>query len=725
MASGGSGPGFDDGRTLNVFGSDFSISPLPPDKKEKKKELVAKINRCIDHITREPDPASQQQKIKVLKKAIPALRDRFKMGCTTSFFSSKGGTLAALNKAEKRLTDFEKTKTDNVKVKSKELTKYFTKIDSKKHIPQAEDLKMLASALIEVPPGTLREELFQKAQGVFFKLFEECLEKPEKIAKLGPIFQESLEAALVLKGLPYLLDLLKEKRVSQSVPMLVSCFEKLLQNAPQPLPETLQNIQSALKAFPKLDVDQKDPALLMSAFSFTKLESLTHNLKDIGAFRKQLLAVKLPDQACEGLILNLRKTVLKAAPSPFKASVEELLGRYDELRTLSWGEKKLSAQEAFQQAYLLVHDIPNIEGLADRIYPKTETGFSRDFAFSLKDKKIHLITEEAIAKGGSFKKPMAAITYVFEGMRPVLERTSLALREEALSPGPEFASELKKRLEHEIDISMELRGVDGAVVTHHGVVLGGEPKFDKILLTEFCPYAEAKGIFAEKSPKISRDPKSLYILFSKPFHCLAAMHGKNIAHRDVKLENMFVFQEGDSYYAKLGDYGLSKYLDTDLGEKQSNFYGSPFATSLEVFFRSFESLAGLVSPLSPTIAGYKTQDVWAMGVALWTAKFQTTPPWCAIIAKARAYVEVQVDDIEEEGRKLLKMREEFEANVDKFVEEPFKMLVDKQKTAPLTEEEQYLFLTYSLLRAKPEDRITASQAEEFITSRLRDYATII
>ena len=44
---------------------------------------------------------------------------------------------------------------------------------------------------------------------------------------------------------------------------------------------------------------------------------------------------------------------------------------------------------------------------------------------------------------------------------------------------------------------------------------------------------------------------------------VAFLHSKNIAHRDIKPGNILLKTEGGCAVVKLGDFGLSKFLDPD------------------------------------------------------------------------------------------------------------------------------------------------------------------
>ena len=95
-------------------------------------------------------------------------------------------------------------------------------------------------------------------------------------------------------------------------------------------------------------------------------------------------------------------------------------------------------------------------------------------------------------------------------------------------------------------------------------------------------------------------------------HCLASLHALSIVHRDVKLENVFV---GDDGRVRLGDFGLTLSLKQELAI-------SPVGT-VEYMAPEIVALppvdavtSGAVLPASIAACDEKV-DVWALGVTLY------------------------------------------------------------------------------------------------------------
>ena len=75
--------------------------------------------------------------------------------------------------------------------------------------------------------------------------------------------------------------------------------------------------------------------------------------------------------------------------------------------------------------------------------------------------------------------------------------------------------------------------------------------------------------------------KESAIIISKILDSVGYLHNLNIAHRDLKLENIFCEDESNEVSVKLGDFDLATYIDKIDYTKQC---GTPGYIAPEVFY---------------------------------------------------------------------------------------------------------------------------------------------
>lgn len=140
---------------------------------------------------------------------------------------------------------------------------------------------------------------------------------------------------------------------------------------------------------------------------------------------------------------------------------------------------------------------------------------------------------------------------------------------------------------------------------------------------------------------------------------LALMHSKNIMHRDLKPQNLFINEAED---LKIGDFGISKELKT--ADKLTNtFCGTPYYMPPEVYRRESYSAAA---------------DIWALGCTFYETMTLEKP--------------FGIDVNETEG----KLQEKIET-------------MDPSYPLPQMYSESLRKLVYSLIAKRPQDRPTITE----------------
>ena len=108
---------------------------------------------------------------------------------------------------------------------------------------------------------------------------------------------------------------------------------------------------------------------------------------------------------------------------------------------------------------------------------------------------------------------------------------------------------------------------------------------------------------------------------------LAAAHRRGIIHRDLKPQNIFlkVDEKDDSVHAKVGDFGVAKYLDKPMIPRGKN----PMQQLAARHFTDAGSTIGTPEYMSPDqVGGHKVDrrsDLYSLGVLLYQAISGRTP----------------------------------------------------------------------------------------------------
>mmetsp|Transcript_6636 Transcript_6636/g.17859 ORF Transcript_6636/g.17859 Transcript_6636/m.17859 type:complete len:307 (-) Transcript_6636:112-1032(-) len=106
------------------------------------------------------------------------------------------------------------------------------------------------------------------------------------------------------------------------------------------------------------------------------------------------------------------------------------------------------------------------------------------------------------------------------------------------------------------------------------------------------------------------DAESLYTVARHMLRALVYMHGCNMAHRDLKLENVVLAQKGDASTLHLIDFGFS------ISASRGELYSADYSGTLS--YQPPEQIHKL--PFSP-LKG----DMWSLGVLLYTLLFKRLP----------------------------------------------------------------------------------------------------
>lgn len=150
----------------------------------------------------------------------------------------------------------------------------------------------------------------------------------------------------------------------------------------------------------------------------------------------------------------------------------------------------------------------------------------------------------------------------------------------------------RQRVQNEIDALLRLQGIPGIVNLLD--VFEDEQQF--YLVFEKKPmslfqFINENGILPEEKAKK---------IFGRLSFVVSAMHSRNIAHRDIKLENILIDPQNLSVF--LCDFGSATFFCS--GQKKKERCGSPFTVAPEVL-KSEAHAPELV-------------DVWALGSVLFT-----------------------------------------------------------------------------------------------------------
>lgn len=90
------------------------------------------------------------------------------------------------------------------------------------------------------------------------------------------------------------------------------------------------------------------------------------------------------------------------------------------------------------------------------------------------------------------------------------------------------------------------------------------------IVTDYCESGDLYQLLRARKTPLT-EPQILE-WFAQIVHAIQYVHTKNILHRDLKTQNIFLTKDG---YAKLGDFGISRSLNSTV-DLASTLIGTPY-----------------------------------------------------------------------------------------------------------------------------------------------------
>jgi len=182
--------------------------------------------------------------------------------------------------------------------------------------------------------------------------------------------------------------------------------------------------------------------------------------------------------------------------------------------------------------------------------------------------------------------------YLVERM-PALERfVSKKIPVREITEVDEYSREAKEliMLRHRHIVSYE----EDFVHVEYG---GLEPKTYFIIIMEFCPEGDLKEKIEQDFLSFTED--WVRTIFAQLLQAVQYLHSKNVIHRDLKSQNVFLSQEG---HVRLGDFGLCRHAPRRLGNSTLTHAGTDCYMAPEMLASSRYG---------------KPADMWSLGCILY------------------------------------------------------------------------------------------------------------
>jgi len=168
-------------------------------------------------------------------------------------------------------------------------------------------------------------------------------------------------------------------------------------------------------------------------------------------------------------------------------------------------------------------------------------------------------------------------------------------------------------------------------------------------------------LYTEISENGAISESKAYSIFIQLFEAVKHLHSKNIAHRDIKLENILI--DSHHHRVKLSDFGLSKLLPSD-EELMRTRCGTPCYVAPEILMGDTYTNA---------------IDIWSLGVILYVMVFSTYPfnntsmysMYEAIIAGKLEFPTAISNDLQDLLKGLMKVNLKDRLTIDQIENHPW------------------------------------------------------
>ena len=151
------------------------------------------------------------------------------------------------------------------------------------------------------------------------------------------------------------------------------------------------------------------------------------------------------------------------------------------------------------------------------------------------------------------------------------------------------------------------------------------------ILMEYMDNGDLNGIYkANKTLEKPIPEEKLYDIFIQSMKALSFIHSKNLIHRDIKPDNLFITVDGN---VRLGDFGVSAVLQDEDNKDEKNFSNvnelNQNIKNMVGQIKSSGTVVGTIPYMSPEMINYSKYDlktdVYSMGVTFYILCFWDYP----------------------------------------------------------------------------------------------------